>query len=171
MSQNDGVVQPLLELDRDRGGRAAGAVDERLGLLAHHLSQLLGVEVGLAVGRGEHASNRSRHGADPGPARRELAPGREQVLEQLLSARGFLLRDVHEGLDGPAGHPVSAMVAVGAKLLDPLPEDGGHVRILAEEGTVAWPPHNGTRWNACSFSEQARLSSACSPPPARGVSS
>ena len=53
MRQDDGVGEPLLELDRDRCRGPAPSVDQALGLLAHELPQLLGLELGVAARGGE----------------------------------------------------------------------------------------------------------------------
>ena len=73
MRQDDGVLEPLAQLDRDRRGGAAAAVDERLGLLAHELPQLVDLELDVPARRCEQAPDGAGDRADSGPALRQLA--------------------------------------------------------------------------------------------------
>ena len=131
MRQDDRVGQPLLELDRDRGRGAAAAVDQCLGLGANELTELLGLEIRADLGARKQAAYRARDRADARPARGQLAAGRGQPLQQFFAARSLVLGLLHQRFDRAARHPAAAMLAVGSKLLDPLPEDGRHVLIVA----------------------------------------
>ena len=75
MRQDDRVGEPLLELDRDRRRGSAASIKEALGLFAHQLPELVGVELGMAARGGEEPADGACNRADSGPAGRQLAAG------------------------------------------------------------------------------------------------
>jgi hypothetical protein len=74
---HSGAVQTLAQLNRDRGGRPATRVVERLRLLLDHAPQLVQVEVALVAGCRQHPPDRARDCSHPGATGRELPPGIE----------------------------------------------------------------------------------------------
>jgi hypothetical protein len=130
VSQDDRVLEPLAQLDRDRRGGAASAVHERLGLLAHELLQLVDLELDVRTRGCKHAPDGAGDRSDPRPAFRQLAACGDEALQQRFARLGRLLRDLRQRLDGPPGHPATAVLTVAPQLFDPLPEDRGHGSIV-----------------------------------------
>jgi hypothetical protein len=131
VSQHDGVLEALTQLDRDRRRGPVATLDERFRLLAHELPQLVGLELGVPARRRQEPPHRARDRADAGPAPGQLSAGGDELLEQLFAAGRSLVSDFHQGLDRPPRHPAATMATVGSELLDPLPNDRGHMPILA----------------------------------------
>ena len=75
MREDRCALEPLPELDRDRGGCPLAGVVERLRLLLDHPAQEGEVEVRLVAGRRQHSSDGPGDCADSGADGGELPPG------------------------------------------------------------------------------------------------
>ena len=121
------VLEPVGELDRDRGRGPLARGDEAAALLLDEAAQLGLRQVRVGVRGADHRPSAERDGADLGARRGELAPARRRGARAARRRRarlGACLLD--DRLDRPAGQPARAVPTVGAELEHALGERRRH---------------------------------------------
>jgi hypothetical protein len=81
VGEDDGLIQPLAELDCDRRTGPAAAVEQALRLLAHELAELMSLELRMPVRCRQEAADGTGDGTDAGSRRGELPPRGDKPLE------------------------------------------------------------------------------------------
>src|SRR6266540_5235923 len=140
MRHDDGVEEPILELNRDRGSGPATPIQDRLTLFADQAAQLVDVEKPMRVRRREDAAGSAGDCAHSGPALGELATRFDEALDERLAGLEGLLCELEQRLNRSPCHPACPVLAVVLQLFDP----GGkarHIRILPARR----PGHNYPR--------------------------
>src|SRR6266511_1230877 len=108
MRHDDGVEEPILELNRDRGSGPATPIQDRVTLFADQAAQLVDVEKPMRVRRREDAAGSAGDCAHSGPALGELATRFDEALDQRLA-----------GLEGSCANSSSVSTARRAIQLAP----------------------------------------------------
>ena len=130
MGEDDAAGEPLLELDRDRGARAAAAVEQPLAFLVDQAAEVVDDEVAMRVCRAEDTPGRAGDRADSRSCLGQLLTRLDEVVDERVGGLRRLAADLEEGLDGPSCHPARSVLAVVAKLLDRCGQ-GRHAGNLA----------------------------------------